>query len=100
MARRWGFRSSARAGRTSTFCVSLLLSKSRPPRRRRRIPWRTAMNLEKETGSFALGDFAVEKGGVIREARLAWQPFGTLNHNPDNLLLYPTTHSPRLPHYS
>ena len=26
------------------------------------------MNWENETGSFALGDFAVENGGVIREA--------------------------------
>jgi len=26
------------------------------------------MSWENETGSFALGDFAVEKGGVIREA--------------------------------
>ena len=47
------------------------------------------MNLENETGSFALGDFAVENGGVIREARLAWQRFGTLNDKRDNLILYP-----------
>jgi hypothetical protein len=31
------------------------------------------LNWENETGTFALGDFAVEKGGVIREAWLAWQ---------------------------
>src|SRR4030081_3735795 len=96
MARRWGFRSSALAGRTSTFCVLLLLSKRRPPRRRRRIPWRRAMNLENETGSFALGDFAVEKGGVIREARLAWPRFRTLNDKRDNLILYPSSYSARL----
>ena len=47
------------------------------------------MNWENETGTFALGDFAVEKGGVIREARLAWQRFGTLNDKRDNLILYP-----------
>ena len=29
------------------------------------------MNWDNETGSFALGDFAVEKGGVIRAAQLA-----------------------------
>jgi hypothetical protein len=30
VARRWGFRSSALAGRTSTFCVSLLLVRKGP----------------------------------------------------------------------
>ncbi|HEY0909799.1 MAG TPA: alpha/beta fold hydrolase [Bradyrhizobium sp.] len=54
------------------------------------------MNWENETGSFALGDFAVEKGGVIREARLAWQRFGTLNGKCDNLILYPSSYSARL----
>ena len=54
------------------------------------------MNWENETGSFALGDFAVEKGGVIREARLAWQRFGTLNDKRDNLILYPSSYSARL----
>jgi homoserine O-acetyltransferase len=49
------------------------------------------MNWENETGSFALGDFAVEKGGVIREARLAWQRFGALNDKRDNLILYPSS---------
>jgi homoserine O-acetyltransferase len=54
------------------------------------------MNWENETGSFALGDFAVEKGGVIRQARLAWQRFGTLNDKRDNLILYPSSYSARL----
>jgi homoserine O-acetyltransferase/O-succinyltransferase len=54
------------------------------------------MDWENETGSFALGDFAVEKGGVIREAQLAWQRFGTLNGKRDNLILYPSSYSARL----
>ena len=54
------------------------------------------MSWEHETGTFALGDFAVEKGGVIREARLAWQRFGTLNHKRNNLILYPSSYSARL----
>ena len=54
------------------------------------------MNWETETGSFALGDFAVEKGGVIRNAHLAWQRFGTLNARRDNLILYPSSYSARL----
>jgi homoserine O-acetyltransferase len=55
-----------------------------------------AVNWENETGSFALGDFAVEKGGVIQKARLAWQRFGTLNDKRDNLILYPSSYSARL----
>jgi homoserine O-acetyltransferase/O-succinyltransferase len=54
------------------------------------------VNWENESGSFALGDFAVEKGGVIRNAHLAWQRFGTLNAKRDNLILYPSSYSARL----
>lgn len=54
------------------------------------------MNWENETGAFALGDFAVENGGVIREAQLAWQRFGTLNEKRDNLILYPSSYSAKL----
>jgi homoserine O-acetyltransferase len=54
------------------------------------------MSWENKTGSFALGDFAVEKGGVIREAQLAWQRFGVLNAKRDNLILYPSSYSARL----
>src|ERR1700761_461185 len=54
------------------------------------------MNWDNETGRFALGDFAVEKGGVIRDAQLAWQRFGTLNAKRDNLILYPSSYSARL----
>ena len=54
------------------------------------------MNWENETGSFTLGDFAVEKGGVIGAAQLAWQRFGMLNDKRDNLILYPSSYSARL----
>jgi homoserine O-acetyltransferase/O-succinyltransferase len=53
-------------------------------------------NWETETGSFALGDFAAEKGGIIRSAHLAWQRFGALNARRDNLILYPSSYSARL----
>jgi homoserine O-acetyltransferase/O-succinyltransferase len=42
-----------------------------------------------EEGEFALGDFAVERGGVIRDAKLSWQSHGTLNAAGDNLIVYP-----------
>jgi homoserine O-acetyltransferase len=51
---------------------------------------------ETESGHFSLGDFAVEKGGVIRNARLAWQRFGKLNARRDNLIVYPSSYSARL----
>jgi homoserine O-acetyltransferase/O-succinyltransferase len=54
------------------------------------------MSRENEAGHFALGDLAVEKGGVIRDAHLAWQRFGTLNAARDNLVLYPSSYSARL----
>jgi homoserine O-acetyltransferase len=54
------------------------------------------MHWANETGSFDLGDFAVEKGGVIQKAQLAWQRFGTLNDKRDNLILYPSSYSARL----
>lgn len=54
------------------------------------------MSGENETGSFELGDFVAEKGGMIRKAHLAWQRFGILNGKRDNLILYPSSYSARL----
>jgi homoserine O-acetyltransferase/O-succinyltransferase len=54
------------------------------------------MNWETDAGTFSLGDFAVEKGGVIRNAHLAWQRFGVPNEKRDNLILYPSSYSARL----
>ena len=45
-----------------------------------------------ESGSFALGDFAAEKGGVIRNAQIGWERHGTLNAARDNLILYPSSY--------
>ncbi len=46
-------------------------------------------------GVLELGDLHVERGGVIRGARLAWQSHGTLNADRDNLVLYPCSFSAR-----
>lgn len=51
------------------------------------------MTWEREAGVFALGDFAVEKGGVIRDAQLAYERHGTLNAARDNLILYPSSYA-------
>jgi len=47
---------------------------------------------ERESGSFALGDVVVEKGGIIRNAVLTWERHGKLNAARDNLILYPSSY--------
>ena len=46
-----------------------------------------------QVGVFELGDLPVERGGVIRNARLAWQTHGTLNAARDNVIVYPTSYT-------
>jgi homoserine O-acetyltransferase/O-succinyltransferase len=46
-----------------------------------------------EDGVFSLGDFEVERGGVIADARLAWQSHGTLNQSRDNVIVYPCSYT-------
>jgi homoserine O-acetyltransferase len=43
-------------------------------------------------GTFELGDLEVERGGVITDARVAWQTHGTLNAARDNVIVYPTSY--------
>jgi homoserine O-acetyltransferase len=45
-----------------------------------------------ETGIFELGDLPVERGGVIRDARLSWQTHGTLSPARDNVIVYPCSY--------
>jgi homoserine O-acetyltransferase len=44
------------------------------------------------TGVFELGDVEVERGGVIKNARLSWQTHGTLNEARDNVIVYPCSY--------
>jgi homoserine O-acetyltransferase/O-succinyltransferase len=44
-------------------------------------------------GVFELGDLPVERGGVIRDARLVWQAHGTLNAARDNVIVYPCSYT-------
>lgn len=48
-------------------------------------------------GTFRLGDLAVEKGGVIRDARIVWRTHGTLNAARDNAVLYPCSYTAQHP---
>lgn len=48
-------------------------------------------------GVFRLGDYAVQKGGVIRDARIVWRTHGTLNAARDNVILYPCSYTAQHP---
>lgn len=51
------------------------------------------MAWDREAGIFECNDWPVEKGGCIREARLAWERHGALNAARDNLVLYPSSYA-------
>jgi homoserine O-acetyltransferase/O-succinyltransferase len=53
----------------------------------------TGVSWPVQDGVFELGDLAVERGGVIRGARLAWQAHGTLNAARDNVIVYPCSYT-------
>ncbi|MDI6837323.1 MAG: alpha/beta fold hydrolase [Rhizobiaceae bacterium] len=42
---------------------------------------------------FELGDFALQNGAILREAKLAYKTFGSLNAERDNAIIYPTWYS-------
>src|SRR5216683_6178440 len=46
-----------------------------------------------QDGVLELGDLPVERGGVIRGARLAWQAHGALNDARDNVIVYPCSYT-------
>ncbi len=44
---------------------------------------------------FGLGDFALQEGATLRDARLAYKTYGTLNQAKNNAIVYPTWYSGR-----
>lgn len=46
-----------------------------------------------QDGVFELGDLPAERGGAIRDAKLAWQTHGTPNAARDNVIVYPTSYT-------
>lgn len=46
-----------------------------------------------QDGVLDLGDLAVERGGTIRGAQLAWQAHGTLSAARDNVIVYPCSYT-------
>jgi homoserine O-acetyltransferase len=53
----------------------------------------TAAQWSIDEGVFALGDVEVERGGVIRDAQLAWQCHGTLSPARDNVIVFPCSYT-------
>ena len=42
---------------------------------------------------FDCGDVQFQRGATIRDCKLAYKTFGTLNANKDNVIVYPTWYS-------
>src|SRR5215475_13128176 len=50
------------------------------------------MTWPQSSGEFRLGDFPVQSGEVIRDAKLVWKTHGTLAPERDNVVLYPCSY--------
>lgn len=42
-------------------------------------------------GVFSLGDWTLQSGEILRDARLSWKSFGSLSPRRDNVIVYPTS---------
>lgn len=47
-------------------------------------------SIDSHEGIFDLGDFALQSGAVLRDAKLAYKTHGALNRDKTNAILYPT----------
>ncbi|BDG75229.1 alpha/beta fold hydrolase [Roseomonas fluvialis] len=50
-----------------------------------------------QDGTFALGDLALKRGGVLPDAKIVWRAHGTLSAARDNVVLYPTSYGAQHP---
>ncbi len=50
------------------------------------------MSWPQATGEFSLGDYVVQSGEVIRDAKLVWKSHGTLSAARDNVVVYPCSY--------
>jgi homoserine O-acetyltransferase len=50
------------------------------------------MSWPQATGEFPLGDYVVQSGEVIRDAKLVWKSHGTLSAARDNVVVYPCSY--------
>src|ERR1051325_10228086 len=52
----------------------------------------SSLNWPQSRGEFRLGDFQVQSGEIIPDARLVWKAHGTLAPGRDNVVLYPCSY--------
>jgi homoserine O-acetyltransferase len=50
------------------------------------------MNWPTESGEFQLGNFPLQSGEVLHDAKIVWKYYGTLNAARDNVILYPCSY--------
>ena len=55
------------------------------------------MDWPQDSGEFPLGDYTVQSGETIRDARLTWRTHGTLSAARDNVVLYPCSYGAQSP---
>ena len=50
------------------------------------------MNWPTESGEFQLGNFPLQSGEVLHDAKIVWKCYGALNDARDNVILYPCSY--------
>jgi homoserine acetyltransferase len=45
-----------------------------------------------QEGTYSLGDFLLQNGSMLRQAKLSWLTHGTLSTKKDNIIVYPTSY--------
>jgi len=53
----------------------------------------TATDWPRREGAFELGDYVLQSGASISNARLIWKTYGTLSAAKDNVIVYPTSYA-------
>src|SRR5690242_4555556 len=52
-----------------------------------------ASGMRTSEGVFECGTIALQRGGILRGARIVYKTFGTLSPRRDNVIVYPTSYS-------
>ena len=50
-----------------------------------------------QEGTYSLGDFPLQNGSMLRQAKLSWRTHGTLSTKKDNVIVYPTSYAAQTP---
>ena len=55
------------------------------------------MAIATQEGTYSLGDFPLQNGSMLRQAKLSWRTHGTLSTKKDNVIVYPTSYAAQTP---